>query len=392
MQHCNSQISNLKSQFIVVIADDITGAAEIAGIGLQFGLRVSLVMYVGDDAINIPPACDLLIFATDTRSMNEFESTYETVRLCTLIAGMGCTRVFKKTDSALRGHILIELTELMRATGKKRALLLPQNPGKGRTIVNGTYYINGTLLHETAFAHDPEFPARSARVSLLCHGAEILPIKKGIEGEGIYIAEAATPEEVVLQTTKLDEHMLPAGGAEFFTAYLLSEGYNTPKEKPAFDRLANNGALIVLGSTARHSIMDFPYIGRHQIPAYNTPRLLFFRGAPKQWVEKIGRAYTQHHSLIIYTNYPPMKGREYAVNLREHIGETVRLLLLQRHPQELIIEGGATAFAILKRLGWKVFNLQCEVAPGVIRMIPDKQPDTTITLKPGSYPWGDLFN
>lgn len=389
MQHCNCQPSTVNCQLIVV-ADDITGAAEIAGIGLQFGLRVSLIMYMGDETIKLPESCDLLIFATDTRSMNDFESTYETARLCTLMAEMGCNQLFKKTDSALRGHILIELMGLMRLTGRKRALLLPQNPSKGRTIVNGKYYINGIPLHKTPFAYDPEFPAKSSHVSQLCYGTKVLPLEKVIKSNGIYIAEAATQEEVTLQASKLNEDILPAGGADFFTTYLLSKGY-TPKDKPTFSGLANNSSLIILGSTARHPIMDFPYIQRCNPPAYNTPRLLFFREAPKQWVEKISRAYTKHHSLIIYTDYPPMKGREYALNLREHVGKTVRSLLSEHQPQELIIEGGATAFSILKRLEWKVFNIQCEVAPGVIRMIPTERPDITVTLKPGSYPWGELF-
>lgn len=382
MQHSNSQL--------IVVADDITGAAEIAGIGLQFGLRVSLVMYMGDEAIAIPEPCDLLIFATDTRSMNEFECIYETSRLCTLITEMGYTQVFKKTDSALRGHILIELTGLMRATGRKHALLLPQNPSKGRTIVGGKYYINSVPLHKTSFARDPEFPAETPYVTELCYGTKELPIEKVIKRNGIYIAEAVTRNEVALQAAKLNEDILPAGGADFFTAYLLSKGY-TLKDAPTFNGLGDNSALIVLGSTVRHSIMDSPYIQRHNTPAYNTPRILFFREAPKQWVEKISRAYSKHHSLIIYTDYPPMKGREPALNLREHVGKVVQTLLTEHQPQELIIEGGATAFSVIKRLGWKVFHIQGEVAPGVIRMTPSEKPEITVTLKPGSYPWGELF-
>lgn len=382
MQHSNSQL--------IVIADDITGAAEIAGIGLQFGLRVSLVMYMGDESIATPEPCDLLIFATDTRSMSEFECIYETSRLCTLITEMGYTQVFKKTDSALRGHILIELMGLMRATGRKHALLLPQNPSKGRTIVGGKYYIDSVPLHKTSFARDPEFPAETPYVTELCYGTRVLTLEKEIKKNGIYIAEAITRNEVALQATKLNDNILPAGGADFFTAYLLSKGY-TPKDKPAFTGLGNNSALIVLGSTVRHSIMGSPYIQRHNTPSYNTPRILFYREAPKQWVEKISRAYAKHHSLIIYTDYPPMKGREPALNLREHIGSVVQTFLSEHQPQELIIEGGATAFSVIRRLGWKVFHIQGEVSPGVIRMIPSEKPEITVTLKPGSYLWGELF-
>jgi uncharacterized protein YgbK (DUF1537 family) len=48
---------------IVVIADDITGAAEVAGLGLRHGLTVELVIE-GEWSTET----DLLVIATDTRS------------------------------------------------------------------------------------------------------------------------------------------------------------------------------------------------------------------------------------------------------------------------------------------------------------------------------------
>nr|WP_286524181.1 nucleotide-binding domain containing protein [Duncaniella freteri] len=54
-----------------------------------------------------------------------------------------------------------------------------------------------------------------------------------------------------------------------------------------------------------------------------------------------------------------------------------------------MIEGGATAYASLQRLGWDTFTITDEIAPGVIRM---RAPNGThVTMKPGSYPWGGLF-
>ncbi|WP_354667166.1 nucleotide-binding domain containing protein [uncultured Duncaniella sp.] len=53
------------------------------------------------------------------------------------------------------------------------------------------------------------------------------------------------------------------------------------------------------------------------------------------------------------------------------------------------MEGGATAYASLQKLGWDTFTITDEIAPGVIRM---RAPNGThVTMKPGSYPWGGLF-
>ena len=53
-------------------------------------------------------------------------------------------------------------------------MLIPANPSRGRCIANGRYFIHGTLLSETEFARDPEFPARSSDVlALLDSGSDL---------------------------------------------------------------------------------------------------------------------------------------------------------------------------------------------------------------------------
>ena len=46
---------------IIVIADDLTGAAEIAGIGHSYGLSTALLIDVADNL----PVSDLIVVATD---------------------------------------------------------------------------------------------------------------------------------------------------------------------------------------------------------------------------------------------------------------------------------------------------------------------------------------
>ena len=56
----------------------------------------------------------------------------------------------------------------------------------------------------------------------------------------------------------------------------------------------------------------------------------------------------------------------------------------------LIIEGGATAWATLQALGWTEFTITAQLAPGIVQMSATN--GTLVTLKPGSYPWGNLFS
>tara|TARA_R110002049_G_scaffold8025_3_gene44662 strand:- start:185 stop:412 length:228 start_codon:yes stop_codon:yes gene_type:complete len=56
---------------------------------------------------------------------------------------------------------------------------------------------------------------------------------------------------------------------------------------------------------------------------------------------------------------------------------------------ELFIEGGATAYDILKKLEWNSFTPTSELAPGVVRIQYDRNIKKHITIKPGSYEWPD---
>ena len=63
---------------MIVIADDITGAAEIAGIAFARGAEVRLIC--GRD--NATYSTDITtVIATDTRSMGEAEAAAETKRI-----------------------------------------------------------------------------------------------------------------------------------------------------------------------------------------------------------------------------------------------------------------------------------------------------------------------
>src|SRR5439155_544492 len=66
--------------------------------------------------------------------------------------------IYKKIDSALRGPVLAEVQASMNQRRLDTALLLPQNPSRGRTIESGQYLINGVPIDQTDFARDPDHP------------------------------------------------------------------------------------------------------------------------------------------------------------------------------------------------------------------------------------------
>ncbi|MCF0209584.1 MAG: hypothetical protein HUK07_09030, partial [Bacteroidaceae bacterium] len=193
---------------ITVIADDITGAAEIAGIAKSAGFNTKLLMFGTTLPIeNSKPSSlllktnstlpnEVLVFATDTRQMSEAAAVREIEALLDRIGPESL--LFKKTDSVLRGNISAECDAILRKTAYEQVLLVPQNPTKGRVVHDGLYYINNVLLTETQFADDPEFPARTAEVA------------------SFGVPDAENEEQIMQLVAAAKPKTLFAGGADLF--------------------------------------------------------------------------------------------------------------------------------------------------------------------------------
>ena len=121
---------------IVVIADDITGAAEIAGIAHRYGLRTILSLSSsplggnegGFDA-------DVIVIATDARSYGPEEAARMMKEAMSSIPLEGGTwGVFHKVDSALRGNVKEELDAILSAPS------LSGRAGVGFEALVGSFY------------------------------------------------------------------------------------------------------------------------------------------------------------------------------------------------------------------------------------------------------------
>ncbi|MCM1077847.1 MAG: hypothetical protein NC411_10885 [Bacteroides sp.] len=354
---------------IAVIADDITGAAEMAGIAHRLGLAVKLVMEPEE-----PEGCDVMVVATDTRSMTEREAVDESRRVARAINAMKSVEsVFKKTDSAIRGHVVAELRAILDETSYTDALYIPANPSKGRTIREGSYYINGKPLHETDFSFDPEFPAFSSSLS------ERFP---DAQSASVRFADAESQAAINSAVESSGTETLLAGAADLFTAFLKLK---TGAVEPETERfvLDVSDLLILCGSTQSKSIA----CGAQT--CYMPTELYDGIVKPDGWISELTELYSTNRAMILAMRDRHRTGHEAAVYLRETMAEVVSGLVASHPPRELVIEGGATAYAVLRRLGWETFDITNEIAPGVIRM--HSPTGVNITMKPGSYPWGGLF-
>ena len=347
---------------MLVIADDITGAAEMAGIAFEAGEDVRLVC--GGDTTT----SGTIVIATDTRSMTEDEAIAETRHIASHLSPL-TTHLFKKTDSALRGHVVAELKTLMETMGYQRAVYLPANPSKGRIIKDGVYYINGTPIDQTDFSFDPEFPAKTAVLR------ERFP---DAEANGIVMPDAESKEDIQKVIATYDDgHTLFAGAADLFEA-IGTRG--TRDSRSTRDTIDTTGTLFLCGSTQSKPL-------ELRIPVTAMPRDIY-DGCKDitSWWEEASAIYKREGSLMITIPHRHHTGKEVAVHLRETTALLLQQLVAIQQPRQLIIEGGASAFATLQRLGWNELEVVSQLASGVIKT---KAPNGTfVIMKPGSYSWG----
>ena len=392
MRNENEEMRN-EGLRMLVIADDITGAAEIAGMAYSKGQQVRLLCADCTDSAGCTDSVGnttITVIATDTRSMTEAEATAETRRLASFLISHSSFLLspadssfliphssfllFKKTDSALRGHVVAELAALMEATGFQRAVYLPANPSKGRVIRGGIYYIKGVPIHETAFSYDPEFPARTSLLSeRFPHAAE----------KGIVMPDAVSDDDIRRIVEQYnDGRTLFAGAADLFSALL------TPASAPLLEGTRECGGhcktLLLCGST-QSKPLD---IG---LPIAAMPRAVYDgEQTAADWFRLVGDQWAVANGLILTIPHTHRTGKDIAVHLRTVMAEMTRLLVALCRPRHLVIEGGATAWATLQALGWTDFHIRQQFAPGVVQM-ENVTNGTLVTLKPGSYPWGRLF-
>jgi len=373
---------------IGVIADDLTGAAELGGIGLSKGLSVEIAF-----TVNPSSHADLLVIATDTRSKSQAEAVTDMIEITQQIVALKPKLIFKKVDSVLRGYVVPEITAQLKVLGFESALLVPANPVFGRTIENGSYLINDIPIAQTSFAADPEFPAKSSDIlDLLKVSDEHVQVKKYGEApleKGITIAEVKYDADLKNWAGFYKDNVLLAGGSGFFRAVLNNAVSNSSARYKDNSSLSGT-MLYVCGSAYYNSIKLVSNIAAKGGPVSYMPQAVC--DAPgseeelEKWCEEVLKLIAEKKKVIVAVNsdstnkLSPLQLRIITALLVKKVFDRVSIA-------ELIIEGGATASSILRTLGIETLYPVNEYATGVIRSKVIASGKLYVTLKPGSYTW-----
>ena len=380
---------------IVVIADDLAGAAEMGGMAWRHGLTAEVQLEL-DASTDV----DLIVVDTDTRSCTAEEAARRVASVAELCRERAIKRVYKKVDSVLRGQVAAELTAWLETSGQSRILLVPANPGLGRVLSGGRYYVKGIPLHETDFAKDPEYPATTSDVLDLLAPADPWPVQILRPGEtmpnrGIVVGEATDQADLVAWAATLDDSTLSAGASEFFGAFLRACGFRLAERPPIeIEATQQTSDLCVCGSTSSYSRSLCERYESQGIPILRMPPGLFGVGPlvtrlVQDWADAAVSALESHPRVMVAIDRPLCRDPGMPQILSSHLGAVVEQILSRHSVGRLYVEGGATAAALVRQLGWKCLRVRWEWATGVVSMQTKGQAHPLLTMKPGSYAWPD---
>jgi uncharacterized protein YgbK (DUF1537 family) len=316
---------------VIIIADDLTGACDSAAAFLGRAERVRVLLRPSGVAAE---AGTVTAFSTETRNVSSAEAVAIIERTPAAIQDRrGNEIVFKKIDSAGRGHVAPETMAALRVWGCALGLVAPAFPSAGRTVSNGVLHVRDSAQQDASVDLAALFD-RQCRDLL-----EVLPL--GAEEE----------------LERAIQNALGRGGR-----ILLCDA-ETQADLDRLVRAAYRVAQPILWTGSAG--LAFALASR--FPATTSPT-----GADCAWPE--GRAL-----VFVGTNHPVTAAQvlhleQQSAATRRNIhrlewkdasAEFVRKTFSESPVSALVLTGGDTAAFVLEALNARVIRLVAEFAPGI---------------------------
>ena len=380
-------------QHILVLADDFSGAAEMAAIAWRRGIEVSLEQEIPQ---TLKPG--LMVINTETRSMPKEEARQVIREIASRLNLNSSTPLFKKSDSVLRGHIIAEAAELISATDFNRCFILTANPSRSRIIKDGRYFVEGIPLENTSFHADPVFPVSSGYLPEILkdvpHDVIYKHLQKNepIPSEGIFSFDVETEDDVKNGTEMMQCGDFCCGASDAFNLFLSKLKIPQAKERKMQRRFPVKFRVILHGSTIRNIPFE-KKISKSGIPQFELPCSQSAEAElPQQFYNEIKNVLTEERIIYLSTGTFIAKEPGLSKRIEKMLGNMSRLLYrdFSNEGLHLYVTGGATATAVIGSLGMNRFKVEDEPANGVVTLSPENK-KLYLTVKPGSYKWPETI-
>jgi len=364
---------------LVIVADDLTGAADTSACFAQAGLGT--LIHLSGTTI---PNADVLAVSTESRDLDKTEAAAAVRSTLSRIAGTqrdAAPRWFyKKMDSALRGHPRDELLAAMEAIGATRALVAPAFPAEGRTTVGGRQHIDGVPL-ELSQTRGPDTTSDLVALFGTDHGPPVrlldLATLRGKpdavrrllhDSHGIVVADAETDDDLMRLARAIDGGRLrlfcgTAGLARQLARSLPLSQHAHPHLKTV---RRESPILIVAGSRHEATARQIEVLRASGVPIVRLEQSLI--DDPEMGIEGTVAQITTHlaagRSMVLTTlGLAPSTRGGHAVAAR--LAQIVAASEVSCQVGGLVLTGGDVAAAVSTALGATALWLRGEILSGI---------------------------
>ncbi len=407
------------------IADDLTGATDLAIMLTGAGMRTLQVMRVPEASMPLEDY-DAIVVALKTRTCPVDEAIRLSLESAEALLARGARQLFFKYcstfDSTDAGNIGPVAEALMARLGSDLALACPAFPTNKRTVYMGNLFVGDVPLSESPMKDHPLTPMRDSNLvrvlqrqtkgrvglipfSVVDQGAAA--IGQGFaaartRGERFVIVDAITDRHLVDMGTAAADMRLITGGSGIglgLPGNFVKAGLMQPSSPPTSLSAPQGRALIIAGSCSQATREQVTTARKAGIPALAVDPIALEAGTQSATnLAAWAQAQPASAPVLIYSSADPATvqavqsrlGREAAGALVERELAAVARLLVKAGFTRLIVAGGETSGAVVNALGVAALQIGPEIDPGVpwTRAVGH---DLVLALKSGNFGAPDFF-
>lgn len=408
------------------IADDLTGATDLALTLARGGMRTVQVMGVPEDPERLR-GMDAVVVALKSRTNDPAEAVGWSIASCDALLAAGAEQIIFKYcstfDSTAQGNIGPVADALLDKLGGELAVVCPAFPTNKRTIFRGHLFVGDQLLSDSPMKDHPLTPMRDANLVSVMQAQSrskvgLVPFEAVDAGpdaiRAAFAAARAAGQRFVVCDAISDRHLMALGEA-IADHKLITGGsgiaLGLPANFAAAGKLASGGAAqalrarpgraaILSGSCSQATRGQVARALEAGLPARRVDAMALAAGEVTA-NELIAFALTQpaDRPVLIYSSEAPdvvgevqrALGRDAAGHLVERLMAEVARGLVDAGFTRLIVAGGETSGAVVGGLGVQAIEIGPEIDPGVpwTRSLDDRQ--LALALKSGNFGAPDFF-
>jgi uncharacterized protein YgbK (DUF1537 family) len=405
------------------IADDFTGATDLANMLVRGGMRTVQTIGIGDEPVR---DADAIVVALKSRTAAPAEAVRESLEALRWLRAQGCRQIYFKYcstfDSTPEGNIGPVTDALMDALGCDFTIACPAFPENGRTVYQSKLFVGDVLLNESGMKDHPLTPMTDAnlvrvlqpqtrrRVGAVRYadirqgGAHVRDRLAVLRGDGVGIAVLDAIDDGDLDTIAAACADLPlvtagSGVGLGLARHLRAQGVLRHAAEAATLPAVHGPAAILSGSCSVRTNEQVAHWCASR-PALRIDSLRLAAGEPVvaealAWArERIGR-----EPVLIYATSKPEEvkavqaklGVERAGHMIEAALATLARELVDMGVRRLVAAGGETSGAVVKALDVRALRIGMQIDPGVPWTSTPGEDPIAIALKSGNFGSVDFF-